>query len=296
MSEIQLPSKLTSIATRINSHKNNIGYSFIEIGKELIKAKKEEIQHGEWQLFLDEINMSRTQAQRHITVTEQYNMGKLPDVGTIGLNAMYEIATLPEEEREKEHTLSSGETKTVDEMTVRELQETKRKLKQAEQQTEIERKERERLEKENEELANQEPERIEVVPDDYDYIKGNYESAISLRDRYKEQLEEMREELESSRKRQELDHTELDRLKQKEENLKNKIDSYEKLFDIQTNLDMILTTIQPKMHKLKIGEIKNEFGIVDEVESTLDEVIRVCNELRDRLPNKIIIEGEIVND
>src|SRR5699024_4856475 len=30
----------------------------------------------------------------------RYIMGKLPDVGTIGLNAMYEIATLPEERRQ----------------------------------------------------------------------------------------------------------------------------------------------------------------------------------------------------
>ena len=196
MNELQLSNGLVSIATKINSHKNNIGYSFIEIGKELIRAKEEDIKHGEWQLFLDEINMSRTQAQRHITVTEQYKMGKLPDVGTIGLNAMYEIATLSEERRQ-DAINEDGTAKSV-----REIQSLKQEVKKAEQakqqaesQAETERKERERLERENEELANVEPERIEVVPDDYDFYKGNYESAVSLQKRYKEQMEEMSEEL-----------------------------------------------------------------------------------------------------
>src|SRR5699024_2338757 len=162
-----------------------------------------------------------SQADRFMAVAKEYEMGKLPHVGNIGFRALYEIATLPQEEREKEHTLPSGETKQVDEMTVRELQEVKRQLK-------TEQKERERLEKENEELSNQEPEVIETIPDDYDYIKGNYESAISLRDRYKEQLEEMREELKQSSDSPKPDDSELESLKQKEELLKNKINSYEK--------------------------------------------------------------------
>ena len=48
----------------------------------------------------------------------------------IGLSVLYEIATLPEIERTKEHTTSNGETKNPDEMRVRELRELKKQLKQ----------------------------------------------------------------------------------------------------------------------------------------------------------------------
>jgi hypothetical protein len=52
----------------------------------------------------------------------------------IGVETLYLIATLPEDKREDLHTIpSTGEQKTVDEMTVRELREVKKALKQAEE-------------------------------------------------------------------------------------------------------------------------------------------------------------------
>src|SRR5690625_962946 len=167
LNEIQLPKELTSIATRINSHKNNIGYSFIEIGKELMRAKEEDTQHGEWQLFLDEINMSKSQADRHIKISKEHEIGKLPNVGKIGFSAMYEIATLPEEKRSKAIN-DDGTSKSVSEIRKmkRQLKESEQAKRQAETQAQAERKERERLERENESLASREPEIREVVIED----------------------------------------------------------------------------------------------------------------------------------
>lgn len=88
-------------------------------------------------------------ADRFMRVYREFGEAYYPTLGKLGLAAMYEIATLPPEQREVPHELPSGETKKPEDMTLRELRELKRRLK-------AEQSERERLEKEVEELANKE--------------------------------------------------------------------------------------------------------------------------------------------
>ncbi len=90
--------------------------------------KENDLAHGQFGKWLENINLDRTQAHRFIKVSEE-----IKDIGTyqhLGLRALSEIATLPEPERTKEHITSNGETKAPDEMTVRELRELKKQLKQ----------------------------------------------------------------------------------------------------------------------------------------------------------------------
>lgn len=131
MNEISLSSDLNVITAEINSYKQIAGQSIFEIGRRLKHVKENDLAYGQWSSWLNSIGMNRSTAHRFIKTYEE-----LPsDVDTwqqLSSRALYEIATLPPEEREKEHTTSKGETKTVDEMTVRELQEVKKKLKEKE--------------------------------------------------------------------------------------------------------------------------------------------------------------------
>lgn len=167
MNELQLSSDLNVIAIEINSYQRMAGEAIFEIGRRLKHVKENDLAHGEWEGWLSTIDMTRQHAHRFTKVYEEFGESNVTPMLHLGINALYQIATIPPEEREKEHITSKGETKTVDEMTTRELQEVKRKLKQTEQQVESERKERERLEQVNEELANVEPKVIkeEVIPD-----------------------------------------------------------------------------------------------------------------------------------
>jgi hypothetical protein len=78
--------------------------------------------HGQFGKWLDEIGFDKYQASRFIKVAEELSDSKLRTSAKMGLDALYLISSLPPEEREKPHIIpSTGEVKTVDEMTVREL-------------------------------------------------------------------------------------------------------------------------------------------------------------------------------
>lgn len=305
MNELQLSKDLNVITAEIQSYKQIAGQSIFEIGRRLKHVKENDLVHGEFGKWLETIDMSNQQASRFIKVYEEIPQSEISHVGKVSFRALYEIATLPQEEREKEHTLDNGETKTVDEMTVRELEELKKQLKetkqakqQAESQAIVERQERERLE---EELSNIEPEKIEVIPDDYDFYKGNYESAVSLQKRYKEQMEEMRKELNDihgeleRQPKANIDKTELNRLKEEEERIKRRLDSYEKMHNIQTLFENTMAEVIKVNKRLHI-DTGVDLWKIEEYESCLNDVIDLCEKLKKGLPDQNIIEGEIVND
>lgn len=84
--------------------------------------------HGEFGKWLETINMHHRVANQMMRVYSELD-GKWRTSSNLGMEALYQIATIPSEQREQVHTLASGESKTVDEMTVRELREVKAEVK-----------------------------------------------------------------------------------------------------------------------------------------------------------------------
>lgn len=132
MNELQLSKDLNVITAEIQSYKQIAGQSIFEIGRRLKHVKENDLVHGEFGKWLESIDFNQSQASRFIKVYEELGDTNLLTSANVGFRNLLEIATLPEEARDKEHVTSKGETKTVDEMTVRELQELKRKLKEKE--------------------------------------------------------------------------------------------------------------------------------------------------------------------
>lgn len=172
----ELSTDLNVITAEINSFKQIAGQSIWEIGRRLNYVKEHDLAHGEFMKWLNSIGFEQTEANRFMKVANE-----LPNSATLhnlGSTALYLIATLPEEERQKEHTTSKGETKTVDEMTVRELQELKKQLKEKEKQIQNlsdvasdldEKLSQERLNKKEKIVEKV----IEKIPDDYEQLKSS---------------------------------------------------------------------------------------------------------------------------
>ena len=171
----ELSTDINIITAEINAYQQVAGEAIFEIGRRL-KHVRDDVKYGEYLPWLETIGMDRRRANEFIKVYTEFAGENVRTYGHLGLRALYEIATLPPEERDVPHELPTGETKKPEEMTVRELRELKRQLK-------AEQAERERLEKENEELANREPETI---------VKTEY---VEVRDEYTEQRAEQAEKI-----------------------------------------------------------------------------------------------------
>ncbi|HEC2155358.1 DUF3102 domain-containing protein [Staphylococcus delphini] len=208
MNELQLSNDLITIETEIKSYQNVAGQSIFEIGRRLKHVKENDLAHGEFGRWLEKVNLNQRVAQQMIKIYDTPEL-KTRMSSNLGMQALYEIATLPEPERTKEHVTSSGETKTPDEMTVRELRELKKQIKQrdeqnAQLQSQVEQAQRSEsiARKQLEEVENRDPEVIErevvreVVPDD---VKQQLEQFKQKFERESNNANELRDELQRYR-------------------------------------------------------------------------------------------------
>ncbi|MBK3312558.1 MULTISPECIES: DUF3102 domain-containing protein [Bacillales] len=194
MNEVMsLSNDINVITAEIKSYQQIAGQSIFEMGKRLKHVKENDLAHGEFAKWAKEtFGFHATTTSRMIAAYDQF--GEISDVAKIGNGQIFEMLTLPsnidrQQFIEQPHIIpSTGEQKTVDEMTVRELREVKKSLKEKdklleqaerkmqESQRELEqaRKSEQVAMKQLENVHNQEPQVIEkeivkevpVVPDD----------------------------------------------------------------------------------------------------------------------------------
>ena len=158
MNEVSLSNNLSQIELEITHHKQIAGQSIWEIGRRLNHVKENDLAHGHFMEWLKKIEFSQTVANQFMKVAKE-----LPNSATsqnLGINALYLIATLPEEGKQEQiEKIEQGESPTV-----RELQEVKRRLKLKDQALEAVKGELERAKavKPIEKVIEK-----EVTPDDY---------------------------------------------------------------------------------------------------------------------------------
>lgn len=140
----ELSTDIHVITAEINAYQRVAGEAIFEIGRRLKHVKENDLAHGEFMAWYESIGLSKDFVSKAITIAD--NLSNFETSRNIGIEALYQIATLPPEERERPHTIpSTGETKTVDEMTVRELREVKKALREAEERVKKAEKERDEV-------------------------------------------------------------------------------------------------------------------------------------------------------
>ena len=257
-------------------------------------VKENDLAHGEFINWVETLGMDIREAQRFMKVTSE-----LPNTDTwshLGSRALYLITTLPEEERTKQHETSKGETKTPDQMTVRELSELKKQLKQKDERiTALESAEPRVIEK-----------RVEVPPSDYyslqrenESLQREVENNVTKLSSVKGLLDLEQQKyklLESeSREAKEL-KTHIDSLRDERESINNQIklltEFNEKTGKLKQVFDSELASLRfrPYVNELSSTEATNRlWELVDSISFWVDEM----NKMRPN-DNMKIIEGELL--
>lgn len=299
MNEIALSNNLSQIELEIQHHKQIAGQSIWEIGRRLNHVKENDLAHGQFMEWLKKIEFSQKVANQFMKVAKE-----LPNYATshnLGINALYLIATLPEEEKQEQiEKIEQGESPTV-----RELQEVKRKLKLKDQALEAVKGELERAK------AAKPIEKViekEVIPDDYQATQDlnkqllgknqdltdeldSVKRSLRLKEASYEMLE--KETSEALALKESIEHLRAD--KEKLENsvsniftLSNLVSEFEDFFDSKMAPLRFKTLIQGIGKDAQIEKLRD---ILTLTENWIDEMNKIIPE-----SGRTIIEGEIINE
>lgn len=308
MNELQLSNDLTTIETEIKSYQNIAGQSIFEIGRRLKHVKENDLAHGEFGKWLEKVNLNQRVAQQMIKIYDTPEL-KTRMSSNLGMQALYEIATLPEPERTKEHTTSKGEVKTPDEMTVRELRELKKQLKQrdeqnAQLQSQVEQAQRseEIARKKLEDEQNREPEVVEkyIEPEDYQQTKDaldqsrHQQKLIEQRNEKLEkdikEMEQRRDEVsEKSQKYDELNKA-LGDMNRKLDDGQRRLKAQKEVYDLVKKGEALIKEIAPMTYFIHNEYILSNEYAIKPIKKIADDLLDLSKKLNQQLNKGDVID------
>ncbi|MBS0978893.1 DUF3102 domain-containing protein [Levilactobacillus brevis] len=268
-SSVELSHNLTTVTTEIKAYQSIGGQAIFEIGRRLKWVKENDLAHGEFGKWLDSIQMNQSTANKFVKIVDEFpNSESVPNLGWA---ALYQIATMPVDERDKPQKLDSGEIKKPDEMTVRELRETKRKLAAAcsenqkkQDQLSLADKKAQDLKVQVEQLQRRKPDvqQVEVEPADYQDLKQDNQALnTTIRQsedeikRYKHLIADSQAELKrlgDLELNKELSTKQIKDLQAKSVNLENKIQRQEEQLERVKELSSFTKQASEEMDKLTV--------------------------------------------
>jgi len=303
MNELALSNNLAQIELEINHHKQIAGQSIWEIGRRLNHVKENDLTHGQFREWHERLGIDKDFAYKSMNIVKE-----LPNVETLrhfGVTALHLIATLPDDQKQEQlNRIEEG-----DNPTVRELQELRRQLN-------LSKADNEELRQKNEQLAEQALAKFEtkivtkeVAPQDYDSTKSLNKTLMEKNKELKSDLESLeernkfvesqyqsllkeREKVDANSKKYEELTEAIQQSKGQLNDVQKKMSDYKDILEIVRSGDDLLTKMSGLIYKdeEKFRQADHVIGL--EIDSLVNRMQLLINDLSQMRGAATIIEGE----
>ena len=303
MQEIALSDNLAQIELEINHHKQLAGQSIWEIGRRLNHVKEHDLVHGQFMEWYQNLGIDKDFASKSMKIAKELpNFETLRNLGT---TALHLIATLPDDQKQEQiERIEEG-----DNPTVRELQEVRRQLN-------LSKADNEELREKNERLAEQALAKFEtkivtkeVAPQDYDSTKSLNKTLMEKNKELKSDLESLeernkfvesqyqsllkeRETVDANSKKYEELTEAIQQSKGQLNDVQKKMSDYKDILEIVRSGDDLLTKMSGLIYKdeEKFRQADHVIGL--EIDSLVNRMQLLINDLSQMRGAATIIEGE----
>lgn len=295
MSDIALSSDLKQIELEINFYKNSAGMALIEIGKRLCHVKEQDLAHGQFMNWVAEQGLNQRTANKLMAIAN--NLSNWTTSSNLGIEALYLIATLPDEVRDAETTTATGEVKPPAEMTVKELRALNQAVKTAtavDDQPEepaamapvarvaaYDSKPPNRADENLERITELEAE-LAAIKAHKQYVEGQYSQLLASKD-------------DNQAKAAELDamKAEIAALTQQRSQYSREVRSIQNFVDFGREVDELLLKVSPIIYQGDFQIINNSQVMRQNYLTIVEKVQKWCDDMYAGMQVKPVIEGQL---
>lgn len=137
---------------------------------------------------------------------------------------------------------------------------------------------------------------IEKIPDDYNYFKGNYEATKKNYEFFKEQNSQLRDEIKSLEDaiKRAPSHEEVNSLQEQLSAKQERELSINKIYEFQEAIEKFTHDHSSILYSNDLNRMETDRELLISFEDSINHLIEWAEEVKKELPNKNIIEGELL--